>query len=69
MVQRIIRNNYGNFLQMILGVLSFFLSFQIGEGSILGGFLHLGGCALFCSGVHGLHDVKMEEEIHPHGHH
>jgi hypothetical protein len=69
MVQRIIRNNYKNFGLMGLGGFLFFLSFHVGEASLLGGIMHLSGCAFFCTGVHGIHDVKMEEEVHPHPHH
>jgi len=69
MVKRIIRNNYPNLLYMMLGALLFYSSFIVGESGILGGIMHLSGCAFFCSGVHGFHDVKMEEEVHPHGHH
>jgi len=69
MVQRIIRSNYPNFLWMALGAALFALSFHVGESSIIGMIMHLSGCAFFCTGVHGIHDVKMEEEVHPHPHH
>jgi hypothetical protein len=54
---------------MLVGVGMFFLSFHVGESSLIGGILHLSGCAVFCSNLHSIHDVKMEEEVHPHGHH
>jgi len=54
---------------MALGAALFALSFHVGESSIIGMIMHLSGCAFFCTGVHGIHDVKMEEEVHPHPHH
>jgi hypothetical protein len=69
MVKRIVKSNWPNFLLMAFGASLFFLSFHVGESSFVGGFLHLSGCACFCGGSHGIHDVRMEEEVHPHGHH
>lgn len=69
MVKRIIKNNYTNFILMIFGAALFHYSFGVGESSVLGEIMHLSGCAFFCAGVHGIHDVKMEEEVHPHPHH
>jgi hypothetical protein len=66
MINREVRNSL---LLSLLGIVLFFLSFHVGESSILGGIMHLSGCAFFCTGVHGIHDAKMEEEIHPHPHH
>ena len=68
-IKRVLLPNLINLAVMALGIFLFFLSFKIGESTWVGGITHLLGCGLSCSGLHGLHDVKMEEEIHPHGHH
>jgi len=68
-MKRNLKSNLGSIWHMILGATLFFLSFKVGEAGLLGGAMHLVGCAFFCTGVHGLHDARMEEEIHPHGHH
>ncbi|MGH7974865.1 MAG: hypothetical protein ACREBR_05020 [bacterium] len=51
------------------GVALFFFSFHVGEASFLGGWLHLMGCAFFCTGVHGIHDSNMDKKFHKHEHH
>lgn len=47
-----LRRNLVNLAYMLVGITGFFTSFHVGESSLLGGFLHLGGCASFCAGVH-----------------
>jgi len=69
MIKLLVKHNLSNAAYVVVGTAAFFFSFHIGESSLIGGLVHLSGCALFCTGIHGFHDVKMEAEIHPHGHH
>ena len=44
--------NLKNLLFLASGASLFYLSFTVGESSLIGGAMHLSGCALFCAGVH-----------------
>ena len=48
-MHRGVLNNIGF---LCIGATLFFTSFIIGESTILGGIMHLSGCAFFCCGVH-----------------
>lgn len=50
--------------RMVIGAALFYGSFKVGEAGWLGGAMHLIGCAFFCTGVHGIHDVKQDEAHH-----
>jgi len=41
-----------NFGMILLGVATFFLSFKMGESTLVGGIMHLAGCSFVCLGVH-----------------
>ena len=41
-----------NVLYVLVGAALFFLSFHVGESTLIGGFMHLTGCAFVCLGVH-----------------
>jgi hypothetical protein len=46
------RENFKNVGFLIIGMFLFFTSFTVGESTLLGGSMHLSGCAFFCCGVH-----------------
>lgn len=56
-----------NLANMVIGAGLFFFSFHIGEGTLIGGILHLGGCGIFCCGIHGrwCKDVCEENQCCP----
>jgi hypothetical protein len=37
---------------LLIGGSLFFSSFIVGENTLIGGLMHLSGCAFFCCGVH-----------------
>lgn len=37
---------------LLVGAALFFLSFLVGESTVVGGIMHLSGCAFFCCGIH-----------------
>jgi hypothetical protein len=57
MIKRIVKSSIPNLFQAGLGVGLFFLSFHIGESTIIGGICHLSGCAIFCGSIHNIHDL------------
>ena len=42
---------------MTLGVALFFSSFTVGESTVIGGIMHLLGCAFVCGSTHNIHDL------------
>jgi hypothetical protein len=46
------KENLSNLGFLFIGAALFFSSFAIGESTLVGGFMHLSGCAFFCCGVH-----------------
>ena len=60
------KNNLSNLGFLIVGAALFFGSFSIGEATLIGGIMHLTGCAFFCCGVHKrwCHEICEEECKH-----
>lgn len=52
MKQYIHKDAFYNLLNLIVGASLFFGSFIVGESTLIGGIMHLSGCAFFCCGVH-----------------
>jgi hypothetical protein len=46
------KGTLANLAYLFVGASLFFSSFLVGESTILGGVMHLSGCAFFCCGVH-----------------
>lgn len=46
------KSNFKNFGFLLVGATLFFSSFAVGESTLIGGIMHLSGCAFFCCGVH-----------------
>lgn len=63
-VKRVFFRSVPHLFQMAVGASLFYGSFGVGEAGLLGGAMHLIGCAFFCTGVHGIHDVKRDEVHH-----
>jgi hypothetical protein len=47
------KGTLSNLANLVVGASLFFYSFHIGESTLLGGIFHLGGCGIFCCGIHG----------------
>ena len=52
MKQYLHKGAFTNLCYMATGVTLFFLSFRVGESTLVGGIMHLLGCALSCAGFH-----------------
>lgn len=46
------KGTLSNLANLVVGAALFFYSFHVGEGTLIGGAMHLSGCAFFCCGVH-----------------
>lgn len=63
-VKKALIHSVPHVVRMAIGATLFYGSFHVGEASWIGGAMHLIGCAFFCTGVHGIHDVKRDEAHH-----
>ena len=52
MKQYLHKGAFTNLCYVITGATLFFLSFRIGESTLIGGIMHLAGCGLTCAGIH-----------------
>ena len=50
---------------LLVGAGLFFSSFVVGESTLIGGIMHLSGCAFFCCGVHKKWHKLCEDDCSP----